>query len=143
MAKGGTVQDLRREPPLRGIVLRDDRDTLVVQASEVEVQRFARAQVGRPVQVESSTLRVRVDPGITLMTTGDAAPFSTPLTPGQLTPGGLLYDAAGRPVAYVRNVQVHTERLDVTAIGSHMRTMMSGLTRVEITAEGVAGVTVR
>lgn len=142
--------DLTREAPLRGIVLREERDTLVVQASVDEVQRFARAQRGREVRVEQATLRMRVGGTPTLHSTaesvnqrGGGVRCGYGAASGVLELAGLLYDRHGRPVAYVRDVRVHTETLDVSAMGDTWQTMMPGRTSVDIRAEGVPGLTVR
>lgn len=126
------------EAPLRGVVIREERDTLVVQASEQDVQRFARSRGGAEVNVQAATLRVSMGGARDIY--ADGAP---PENPGVLRMDDFLYDREGKPVARVRDVRVDVDRIDVTSFGDVARNFVNGLTHVRIQADGLAGVTVR
>ncbi len=77
----------------RGIILRDEGDTLIVQASEADVQRFTSG--------DAVGLR-RVD-GLAVQAVSVAEIVDAIM---ELKNGEWLFDAQGRPVAQVSNVAV-------------------------------------
>jgi hypothetical protein len=87
---------------LRGIIVRQESDTLVVRASPEEVATFA-----APAGISMSALR----------------PSGMGVTP---MPGDVLYNASGQPVAVVTDLEFHTERVDVTTFGDEQRVYLPG-----------------
>jgi hypothetical protein len=124
-------------PVLRGIVVRDEDDRIVVRATPVEVERFG-ARPGLRVDLRAADVRLRVGgrPG------GESAARSHgvtgPVGELRLVPG-LLYDAVGRPVAVIREVRRHVESVDVTTFAGGTA-VASGVGRIEFAAEALAGV---
>jgi hypothetical protein len=103
---------------LRGIVLREDADTLVVRATDAEVARFGS---GASVQVALAQARG-----------GDARPDWH-----ALMDTGLLYDAVGNPVARISDISMESEMLETTMFGDTHRGYMRGVNRVNIRAIGI------
>jgi hypothetical protein len=136
----------RVEAPLRAIIVREDKDTLVVQANEADIQRFARARATE-VDIHQATLRVGLVGGATYATTGQdfvlGGAASQANDPGVISMGDFLYDREGRRVAILDDVQVSFDRIDITTFGDMHANYMRGAMTVAIRAHGVPGVTVR
>lgn len=103
---------------LRGIVLREERDSLVVQATPDEVAQFA---VASPVAV--AMLRQR-DPE------HEQYPCAAP--------GEILYTADGRPAGMVRDVMMSADRFDVTSFGDNSSRYVDGPRHIDIRLSGFA-----
>lgn len=95
---------------LRGIVLREERDTLVVRATPEEVVRFA---VGDQVDVARRAKRAE-----------DA--FLA------LRPGLYLYDRTGREVLLVDETSIEREEFDITGFGDTARRFVAGAAHVHL-----------
>lgn len=107
-------------PYTRGIVLREESDVLVVQATPEEVASFALGQgvhvvagAPEPAETRSDTFRALMDEG------------------------GLLYDRHGRVVARVTSMRVSRDSIDMTTAFDSAPVLMSGRRHVHIEAEGV------
>lgn len=101
---------------VRGIILRQDGDQLVVRATDADVRRFASAQA-----VEVRERRTPDAVGTDWM---------------EVMRDG-LYDRYGRRVALVQDLVQRADRLDVTSMGSRERQYLDGPYRVEIRAVGL------
>lgn len=121
---------------IRGIVLRDERDTLIVQASLDEVQRFAAPMRGREVSVQPDVnIRLRrPDP-----TTGGCVQGQGEV--GRIDFGDYLYDRDGKPVCVIRTLNMDHDLLETTSFSDLQRSYMRGALHIRIEAEGLPGVT--
>lgn len=127
-------------PILRGIIVRDDDDSIIVRATPQEVQRFsAKTPKGQTVDVKPAKLSVRLprDPGAAVPRTWTSAvPTSTTAEIG--LNDMVLYNREGLPVAVISEVeQVVTGGRDLP---SHVA---EGHYFVNIKAEGLPGLRVR
>lgn len=127
-------------PTLRGIIVRDEDDRIIVRATAEEVQRFAHTRIGSPVDMRPATLRVTVPhTGATSPTSWDSYYNQTP--PGIIRMRGsrppVLYDVNGQPVAIVR--EARTEMMGTGWVPGQFK---NGEYFVHIVADGVPGVRV-
>lgn len=130
------------ERPLRGILLRDEGEALVVTASPAEVRRFAEGQRGRPVVVQQAEVRMRFG-GLNADAYGDPAQDVLALEPGVLrSTDQFLYDREGRPVARVVRLTQDVDQIDVTSFGSTRQMFTPGLIRIGLEVAVLAGVRV-
>ncbi len=101
---------------MRGIILREQADVLVVQPTDGEVVKFGK---GTPVSVN-----------------GPVAPLTMRDVADMVGLGEVLYDIHGRAVAMIQDMTVHRDRMETTAFGSDHRSYINGLQRFEIRATG-------
>lgn len=126
-------------PTLRGIILRDDDDKVIVQATPSEVRTFATQHRGQQVAVQPTTgymrasFAVRNPPPTTIEEMSGHADAI-------LDPYGLLYNAEGKPVAQIREWQVSVDQLDVTSFSDTRQFLMGVGQRVQIGVEVLPGV---
>ena len=142
---------------LRGVILSDDDDKVVVQASPQEVRRFV-ARPGRDVTV-ARQIRGRMVLGETTWSTSVDEPLSVTQRwhnsastgddfpePGviRLMRGGVafLHDEHGRPVATITDINLSAHPIDVTSFASRRDVFVNGITEIEIRARGLPGVRV-
>lgn len=126
-------------PNLRGIIVRDDDDSIIVRATPAEVKAFtSKAKRGQEVNVKPASLRMRV--GHVPRETWDE---NTQPTAAELRGGDLLYNAAGQPVATIQEVIMSSNPIRVTTLGGMVDTFIQGRYYVDIRAEGLPGLRVR
>lgn len=138
---------------LRGIILRDEEDRVIVQATPKEIEAFAPRR-GQAVDVRQAnvTMRVRGMRGHPFLaatnveSTGVDASRNPQQAPvdgaGVIDPmGGMLYDAEGRPVALIDSVHVTANHIDVTRFGGTRQMMMAGPASIELGVKVLPGVT--
>lgn len=118
--------------PLRGIVIRDSSDTLVVRASAEEVDRFA-ARQGAEVAVLHPEMVMRLGH----VPAGE--PVTDQATAGTVSPGDTLYDGMGRPVAIIEHLESRVDAVDVTSHGDMYQTFTQGRRELRISAVGLVG----
>jgi len=107
-----STADLGLGEHLRGIIIRDDPDALVVRPSAGEVQRFG---AGTPVQV--------------------ARPPQPAIAPRE----GLLYDWQGRAIAVVRSVNMRRDVMEMTSVHDNYRQFAPhGPVRIDMTVDVIA-----
>ena len=106
---------------VRGIVIREDPDRLIVQASEADVAAFAR-------QAWAGAVVSGVRNGWALQAEGDGA---------SLRASDTLYDVNGRPVAMITEMSMTAEALDMTRLGDAYQHYARGRVRVDIRAVGI------
>jgi hypothetical protein len=132
------------QPILRGIIVRDEDDKIIVQATQPEVERFARQRRGVAVDMRPATLRVRVHhDGLQSPATWqdhDGGPVGVIRLRGNSPI--VLYNDEGLPVAIVRDVQQHSMPIEVTSHGNVMEQFISGGLYLSLTADGLPGVRV-
>lgn len=92
----------------RGVILREDRDTLIVQAAPEDVARFA---LGRPVAVTQAPERRAGGPELL---------------------GETLYTAGGVPVCVVMGLSVDVDRIETTRFGDSFSSYAAGRRNVRI-----------
>jgi hypothetical protein len=140
------------DPPtaLRGIVLREEADALVVQATPEEVRRFmADRAAERTVEVRRRPPRA-IDLGPvsswhtwhnwhTTHTTGDDRQERAPRLLRMSGGSRLLYNEDGVPVAVVRRASVEVDRVDVTSFGSSSPDFVAGEPRVRLDVVALPG----
>jgi hypothetical protein len=130
-----------KPPPLRGIILRDTRDTVIVQADADEVARFA-AKPGTDVRVEHATMRLRLSRPSEDRPTW-AGHETRPVQVGVVDlRHGQLYDVHGRPVAVIRDVRHDVNPVDVTTFGDVATRYLDGLVQTILTCTLLPGVRV-
>lgn len=95
---------------LRGIILRDDHDTLVVRATPEEVSHFTRGD-----RVTMSGVHPAAEDAV----------FN-------LRPGERLYDSRGREVLEVHDLSITMDHIDITSFGDSTSRYMRGGMRVSI-----------
>lgn len=119
-------------PALRAIILRDDNDKLIVQASKKEISAFAQPK-GQPVQIRPTSpdmlMRFRGrhhEPPETQATFAQPDPY----TSGRviLNPDDFLYNVNGEPVARIMELEMiyHSNIIEVTTFGSSNRDYIAG-----------------
>jgi hypothetical protein len=126
---------LREEPvrapkaptPLRGILLREEGDTLIVKASEQDVRVFG-AQAGRPLTVQH---------GPAVMSYEDAMARIRGEDPLAVFPGDYLYNESGVRVMLVSSVDIRNDVVEATVLGDLTRTYRPTLRRYSIQGEGI------
>lgn len=136
--------------PLRAIILRDENETLVVQASPEEVQRFD-PRVGQEIVLQHIA-RAFAIPGQGLQYGDYTYTTSSPATPQvrsargviepRADPPQVLYDARHRPVCFIHSVDVDIERFNITVFGDPQPTYISGRPHLRISVEVLDGVTI-
>lgn len=142
-------------PTLRGIIVRDETDKVVVQATPQQIQQFA-PRPGQEVAVRPETPPVRMRVGgrryaarsANMYTYGPASAWQEPTLEedarpevGRLRYDDYLYDRDGRPVAQIVAVDVYQDRFETTTFGDAVRSYMAGQTQIDIRARGLPGVT--
>ena len=154
-------------PTLRGIILRDDDDQVIVQATREDIRTFA-PQRGQEVRVQPAEVRFRLrQPTFystqalnplqmhylygsrslpswpNYMTTGSFEDVSfgerESDEPGSVDPAGYLYDQRGRAVARVLEVTVNVRHEDMMTVRGAREAFEGGAT-LDIRAEGLPGV---
>jgi hypothetical protein len=114
---------------LRGIILRDEGAELVIQATPEQVRTFANSGA-RDVVVSRGRMSMTMDAAEVLMHSADVRPSQT------LFPGQMLYNEYGLAVAEIREINIHSDRLDVTTFGGPNR-HIQGLVHVDIRCLGL------
>lgn len=141
----GTFTPPMQGPSLRGIVLRDEADLIVVRATPEDVRRFATANMGQPVNLRRADVRLRFVPlsgGTVVMAPGPVPPrFTEDGAPAELDPDGLLYNARGMPVAQVTSVRLNVHPVDVSTMGDVYRTFAAGRRSLDVEVQVLPGVT--
>lgn len=147
-------------PTLRGIILRDETDKVIVQATPSEVREFA-PRPGQEVAVrpDAPRVRARMVPahygGMYFYgaSRGVGWPWPRPQLDeedesptgavGRLRHNDFLYDRDGRPVARMTeiNVLVPTAGMGMSLLGDAAAQVASGDVFYEIRARGLPGVT--
>ena len=97
-------------PPIRGIVRDLRADRVIIEATPAEVAAFARKDV------------------VAFAKQADGPPI--------IGEDMLLYDAQGRPVAMIEQVDIRQDRVDVSTFDNPNQSI-SGLLRVDIRARGL------
>jgi hypothetical protein len=123
-------------PTLRGIIIRDDDDRIIVQATTQDVQRFAQ-RPGQRVQVQPAELRVKLDGA------KRTVEIDVPEHVGTIRRRGFLYDSDGLPVARIVEVLVHTSFVEMSTVLGQQRLLSGAGGKVDIQAEGLPGVAVQ
>lgn len=112
---------------LRGIILRDERDTLVVQpASAEDIAKFA-PRVGMAVSLSRASMSYAA--AMTMLHSGDGYI--------RTAPGEILYNLHQEAVAVVDDVRAHVEQIDTTSYDDGMRRYSPGRVYVVIRAHGL------
>jgi len=139
-------------PTLRGILVRDEEDKVIVQATPQDIRAFGQ-QAGTEVRMQPEAPDVRMRVG----RAREASPFTylygsqvagwpvgcyttAPILPdpgpGRLVYGDYLYDRQGRPVAVMTTLRVNVQNHDITTFGG-TRQVLAGMAEVEIEAVAV------
>lgn len=98
-------------PPLRGLIIRADAERLIVQATTEEILRF-KPEPQQQLEIRRQSVRGQIRFGTvseeTTRTIHRGAQQVAGITPGRLDFRGndFLYDRDGRPVAYIKAVNV-------------------------------------
>lgn len=102
--------------PLRGIVLRDDDDTLIVRASLDDIRAFAAREN------EAVTLARR------------------PVQVARVGIGTPVFTADGRAVGTIVDIASRRREIDVTPMGSPTRLVITGNVEITLTVAGHYGI---
>jgi hypothetical protein len=115
---------------LRGIILREESDTLVVQATPSDVKKFG-AKAGQEVEVRGGSVSMDYETAKRFQH-GEFHWRS-------MRPGMVLYDEHQHPIVQVRDfdVRVDHEHIDVTSFGQVTRSYALGAShRTTVTIRG-------
>lgn len=132
-------------PTLRGIIIRDDADHVIVRADSQDILNFAQkpgAQVEMRPPPADLLLRFRGGPsGSVQRRGGRSGPAPAILTePVYLKCTDYLYNAEGVPVAEITQIHQNMEAIEVTSFGDVRRSYAQGVVALDISAFGLPGV---
>lgn len=126
---------------IRGIIIRDDEDRIIVQARPNDVRRFARPNA--QVDLRRTDVRLGFRPGGFRLRMAEPANGLDVAEPGRIDPLDYLYDRDGRPVCQVTEVVVEARPIEVTTFGDVEARFIQAPSEVDIRAVGVHGVGLR
>lgn len=134
-------------PTLRGIIIRDDADHVIVRADSQDIRNFAQkpgAQVEMRPPPADLLLRFRGGPsGSVQRRGGRSGPAPAVLTePVYIRMSDYLYNAEGVPVAEIHQINQNMENIEITSFGDVQRSYVAGPLSLEIQAFGLPGVRV-
>lgn len=111
---------------LRGIILRDDEDTIVVKASQADIKRFGAARQSEVVvnhgrmSMDFATANAVITGGVSFV---------------MARPGEMLYNADGAPVLRIRDASYRRDTFDVSTFSDQFPKFVQGRLRISIEGE--------